>query len=187
MHCTSDQLQKIHVATFCISSRMRGTGRDPGGPLRERRGGMFGAIGCEDVMRVRRAFAALLWIGSVSLTACGGGGDSSAPVGPPPSAPAAAPTVTLNYGIKQLQFSWAAVSGATHYRLLERPDAAAAFAQVGADMTATSASHAIALHRRINAAYRVEACNSVGCTASSDVSLAANLLPRDRLLQSVEH
>ena len=43
-------------------------------------------------------------------------------------------------------------------------------------MTSTSANHDIALHRRVNAAYRVEACNSVGCTASSDVSLAANLL-----------
>ncbi len=127
-------------------------------------------------MQVRRAFAALWWIGSVLLSACGGGGDSSAPVGPPPSPPAA-PTVTLNYGIKQLQFSWAAVSGATHYRLLERPDAAAAFAQVGTNLTVTSVNHDIALHKRVNAAYRIEACNSVGCTASSDLSLATNLLP----------
>ena len=42
---------------------------------------------------------------------------------------------------------------------------------------ATSVNHDIALHRRINAAYRIEACNSVGCTASDAISLAANLLP----------
>ena len=131
-------------------------------------------------MRVKRCFAMLFTIASVSLIGCGGDGDTSAPVGPPPppaAAPPAAPTVTLNYGIKQLQFSWAAVSGATHYRLLERPDAAVAFAQVGADVTGTSVNHDIALHQRVNAAYRVEACNSVGCTASSDLSLATNLLP----------
>ena len=122
-------------------------------------------------MRVRGCFAALLTIVSASLVGCGGGGESGAP------APLAAPTVALTYGIKQLRFSWPAVSGATHYRLLERPDATSAFAQVGADLTSTSVNHDIALYRRINAAYRVEACNAAGCMASSDLSLAANLLP----------
>ena len=143
-------------------------------------------------MQATRYFAALLSTVTFALTACGGGGDSSAPVGSPPpasppvtpptpAAPAivapAAPVVALSYNIKRLQFSWPAVNDVTHYRLFERPDAAAAFAQVGADFTTTSVNHDIALHRRVNASYRIDACNGVGCTASDPISLAANLLP----------
>jgi len=128
-------------------------------------------------MQTRRYSAALLLALIVSVTACGGDDDSPAPAGPPSTVAPAAPTVSLTYGIKQLQFSWAAVSGATHYRLLERPDATSAFAQIGADVSATAVNHEIALHRRVNAAYRVDACNSAGCTASNTIGLAANLLP----------
>ena len=69
------------------------------------------------------------------------------------------------------------MSGATHYQLFEQTDAGSTFTQIGANITATSASHEIALHRRLNAVYRVSACSAVGCTASSDMTLAANLVP----------
>ena len=119
------------------------------------------------------------WVCSL-FTACGGGGDSSAPVGPAPqplTPPPAAAQVTLNYGIKQLQFSWAAVSGATSYKLMERPEATGDFVQVGNDLTATNINHDVTLHRRINAAYRIDACNSGGCTPSSALTLAPQLVP----------
>ena len=124
-------------------------------------------------MRIKTFAAATLSTFVVALTACGGSDDDA----PPLVAAPAAPVVAVSYGIKQLQFSWPAVGGATHYRLLERPDATAAFGQIGTDLARTSINHDIALHRRVNAAYRVEACNSGGCTSSSTISLAANLLP----------
>lgn len=105
---------------------------------------------------------------ALELTACGSGGGAKAPV---------APTPALSYGIKQLQFSWPAVAGADYYRLYENTDGASGFAQVGGDITATSVNHDIALYRRINAQYLISACNSVGCSDSTPLSLAANLLP----------
>jgi hypothetical protein len=112
---------------------------------------------------------------TILLAACGGGGGGSpAPTGPSPTAPAA-PTLAVTYGLKQLLFSWAAVSNASYYRLLERPDTGASFAQIGGNLTTFNFSHDIAVYKRVNAMYRLEACNSVGCTASSDVGLSTNL------------
>ena len=49
--------------------------------------------------------------------------------------------------------------------------------QVGNDLTATNINHDVTLHRRINAAYRIDACNSGGCTPSSALTLAPQLVP----------
>lgn len=133
----------------------------------------------------RRAIVASTY--AFFLTACGGGGGggASSPVGSPsptppapsPPQPLVAPAVTLTYGIKQLRFSWPAVAGASHYQLLERANVGEAFVQLGNDFTGTSVNHNVALHRRANAVYRIQACNSSGCTSSNDIALAANLLP----------
>ena len=109
----------------------------------------------------------------VSLASCGGGGDSTPP-SPSPPAPTP-PAVTLTYGGKQLRFSWAAVPGATHYRLFERANAGAAFTQIGPDLATTRVTHDIAVHRRTNATYRVDSCTNAGCTVLDTVSLAATL------------
>jgi hypothetical protein len=79
------------------------------------------------------------------------------------------PIVNLGYGIKQLQFSWGAVAGATHYQLLEDADGSSGYTQVGGDLTATAVNHDIFLPQRLNARYQVNACNSVGCTVSDVV------------------
>jgi hypothetical protein len=76
------------------------------------------------------------------------------------------PIVNLGYGIKQLQFSWGAVAGATHYQLLENADGTSGYSQVGADLTVTAFDHDIFLPQRLNARYMVNACNSAGCTGS---------------------
>jgi len=85
----------------------------------------------------------------------------------------AAPTVTVEADIKLLIFSWDADPSATHYRLLENPDGHSGFTQVGADISAGSSSAslpiAVHLHDFTNALYMVEACNTVGCTVSSEV------------------
>jgi hypothetical protein len=62
-----------------------------------------------------------------------------------------APQPTVTYGLKQLQFSWPTVSGASYYRLFENPDGVSGFTQVGGDIAGTSVTHPIALFRRVNA------------------------------------
>ncbi|MFM9886684.1 MAG: FG-GAP repeat protein [Burkholderiales bacterium] len=83
--------------------------------------------------------------------------------------------MSLGFGIKELRFSWKAVSGADYYRMLENPDGTSGYTQVGANLTALSVNHTIPVHRRLNASYIVEACNSAGCTGSAAQILGANL------------
>jgi len=67
--------------------------------------------------------------------------------------------LSLEFGIKQLQFSWPAVNNATHYQLMENFDGASGFAQRGADITTTSNTLDIAVHRQdwANARYLLQA------------------------------
>jgi hypothetical protein len=112
------------------------------------------------------------------LATSSGGGSSSAP--PAPSSPPSAPSLNLDFGIKQLQFSWAMANGADFYRLFENPDGVSGFTQVGADLPAatTSTTIEIAVHRHNWAAarYLLEACNSFGCTASNEVFTLSGML-----------
>ncbi len=117
------------------------------------------------------------------LAACGGSGDSPAAIDPvvqPPPAAPAAPSVTVDVGLKQLIFSWAEVSGATHYKLLENPDGHSGFTQVGADIPAgtLSVNLDIAVHFQdfANAQYIVDACNATGCTGSTEVNAMNGML-----------
>jgi len=86
-----------------------------------------------------------------------------------------APTLGLAFGLKELQFSWASIAGATFYRLLENPDGGASFNQVATNITATSYNHTIPVHRRVNASYVLAACNAGGCTPSVALTLDSSL------------
>jgi hypothetical protein len=120
-------------------------------------------------MKVAQRIATLgLILCVLGLAGCGGDEEDSS---------ALSPIVTVSYGIKQVRFAWAPVAGATHYKLFERVDANAVFTQVGPDITTTSVSHEIALHRRLNATYRIDACSTSGCTSSDPIGLAAGLVP----------
>lgn len=115
---------------------------------------------------------ALLVLVLSALAACSSGSsDTAAPPGPQP--PAAA-TVTVTADLKQLTFSWAAVTDATHYRFYEDADGNSGFTQMGADITAGTLSVTLALAAHLqdfaNALYMLEACNANGCTASNNVS-----------------
>jgi hypothetical protein len=90
-------------------------------------------------------------------------------------APPAAPIVSLGFGVKELQFSWPAVSGADFYRLSENPDGVSGYTQVATNITALSYNHTIPVHLRLNASYIVDACSSAGCTASTPQILGTNL------------
>src|SRR6267154_1352198 len=89
--------------------------------------------------------------------------------------PPAPPTLGLAFGVKELQFSWASIAGATFYRLLENPDGGASFNQVATNITALSYNHTIPVHRRVNASYVLAACNAGGCTPSVALTLDSSL------------
>ncbi|MCG8435168.1 MAG: FG-GAP repeat protein [Gammaproteobacteria bacterium] len=103
------------------------------------------------------------------LTACGGDDDDSSKN--------LELAVALN-GIKTLQFTWTDGDGADHFKLLENPDGASGFTQVGANIAATETSvdHEIAVHLLDwpNVRYILEACNDGGCTQSDEISLMNN-------------
>lgn len=102
------------------------------------------------------------------LGGCGGGGDDDGAT----SAPGAPVLDPVTYDIRQLVFSWPAVSGADYYRLLENPDGASGFSEVATNITALTYDHDISVHLQdwINASYILEACNSQGCTDSAAVT-----------------
>jgi trimeric autotransporter adhesin len=76
-----------------------------------------------------------------------------------------APVVTQSISpVKRLDFSWAAVTGAEHYELLESPTPGDRYVQLGEDIVGESISFEIPLHLRWGASYSLKACNGVGCT-----------------------
>jgi hypothetical protein len=92
------------------------------------------------------------------------------------AAPPAAPTPSLGFGLKELQFTWPAVSGATFYRLLENSDGVSGYTQVATNITALSFNYTIPVHRSLNASYILDACNAGGCTDSAPQSPGADLV-----------
>jgi hypothetical protein len=91
-----------------------------------------------------------------------------------------ASTLSIAFDVKQLQFSWSEATGASFYRLLLSPDGVSAFAQVGDDIAApaTSITRDIAVYAQDWAAarYALDACNTVGCTRSNEVTISAGML-----------
>lgn len=128
---------------------------------------------------------------TIALAGCGGGGgggsSGSAGTGsggtggvgaPAPSLPAAT-SLAIGIGLKQLQLSWTAVSGATIYRVLEDANGSG-FVQVGADLpgSQTMFNRDIAVHQQNWAAarYQIQSCNTEGCSTSAAVGAAGGVL-----------
>ena len=128
-----------------------------------------------------RAINRFLFLSTLSglLVGCGGDGNGNSQpveqVGPPEP-----PVVTVEADIKQLIFSWGEVSGATHYRLMEDPDGHSGFTQTGEDIPAGTPSVTkqvgVHLHDWVNALYVVQACNTAGCTGSTEVNTMNQVL-----------
>ena len=119
-------------------------------------------------------FTKLVLICSILLlAACGGGGGGG---GGDTSEVAATPTLTFD--TKTFRFTWADVSGATNYRLLENPDGLSGFSNVSGDIPQgmQSFDHTVPLYKRINASYILQSCNSNGCTDSSTVFITGTLV-----------
>lgn len=79
--------------------------------------------------------------------------------------------LAVTSGTKRLDFTWSTVADATTYRLLEDLDGAGpgAAVQVGAAVATNARSYVpqALLHTRLNAQYRVQACNAAGCSPAS--------------------
>ena len=127
---------------------------------------------CRNTCRLL-ALAGVGVLGLLTLVGSGGFG------GPEVEAPSAT-SVSVGFNLKQLQFNWNAASVATAYRLLQDPDGASGFSQVGSDLGvfARSTNLDIGVHRQNWAAarYALDACNSAGCTRSNEVTITAGML-----------
>ena len=116
----------------------------------------------------------VLWVLLLMLVGCSEPGDGAALEVPP------APVLHLDYrAVKVFAFSWQDVEGETEYRLLEDPDGRSGYRQVarlGAD--ATGHRLEVFLPGRLEARYRLQACNNVGCRDSNEVVVDVPALVR---------
>ncbi len=126
----------------------------------------------------------LLALLGCSLWACGDGVDNITPAqdaGEPDAAEQPPTTATIPaleiLSVKTFRFSWTDVSDATHYKLLEDPDGASGFNQVGEDVLAAAESIdlLVPLFARANATYVLQSCNAAGCTDSAILSAGDGL------------
>ena len=101
-----------------------------------------------------------------ALTSCGGRAK-------PP-----APALNIDYqAIKVFNFSWTDVSGETGYKLLEDEGGSGNFVEV-ASIPADAQSYELEvfLPDKVNARYKLAACNAGGCSESAEVGVAVEQL-----------
>jgi hypothetical protein len=98
------------------------------------------------------------------------------PVSPPLAAPSVPAGLTMTYDIKRFDLAWGTVTtpfggGTVSYKLFEDPDGAgpSASVQIGGTLTGATYTQVVSglLHTRLNAQYRVQACNTTACSALS--------------------
>jgi len=85
-------------------------------------------------------------------------------------------TVTLTVAAKELRFSWNAVLGAHHYRILENPDGISGFTVIANNIALTEYVLPISVHQLdwSAAQYQVESCDAaeINCTSSNSQPLS---------------
>ena len=92
--------------------------------------------------------------------------------------PAIAAASTLSFESNKIfRFTWSDVADATYYQLMENPDGASGFTQVGSNIVQGNgvANHIVPLHARVSAQYILKSCNSFGCTSSSTLSVSSTM------------
>ena len=111
-------------------------------------------------------YRALLLAAPLVLAACGGGSGESESAG----LPAPSGFSVASYGPKTYNLGWTVTPGAMRYELFEDPDGAAgpqpeSLFGVGAANNVTSFPIQVGglLHERVNASYRLRACDASGC------------------------
>jgi len=78
---------------------------------------------------------------------------------------------------KTFRLSWQPSVGAEFYRVLENPDGVSGFTQVSADLDASTNTfdHRVALYKRVNARYIVQACIANSCVDSDEQMVSGSL------------
>jgi hypothetical protein len=77
---------------------------------------------------------------------------------------------------KQFDFDWMPALGAQYYQLFESIDMGEPYVQVGDDLLGLATSLTVPLHFRLNASYKLRACNENGCTDSEAVDVVGPLV-----------
>ncbi len=87
------------------------------------------------------------------------------------------PNLTIEALGKQIKFSWPSVAGSTLYKLYENPDGKSGFTQLGEDLTATTYTKSVSVHKLdwANVRYLAEACTEALCSVSSNEVSASTL------------
>jgi len=79
---------------------------------------------------------------------------------------------------KTFRISWEAAQGAQFYRILENADGLSGFVQISDDLATSTQvfDHRVALYRRVNARYIVQACNANSCMDSEELIVSGSLV-----------
>lgn len=121
-----------------------------------------------------RVLPVLVFAGCCTLIACtsgSSGGSASHPASAEIRSPTAAPVLSVGFSVKQQRFSWDPVSDATYYNIYQSIGSTPDFMQIDGNITSSSLVRDISVHQ-INGPstrYRLEACNTAGCTASQAI------------------
>jgi len=112
-----------------------------------------------------------------TLAACGGGGGGGGGGSDEPDSLTSA-NPTLSFELKTFLFTWADVSSASHYRLLENPDGFSGFSQISGDIPQGTKmfEHIVPLYMRVNASYILQTCDSNGCIDSNSINVSGSLV-----------
>ena len=102
---------------------------------------------------------------------------SASPTTPPQSIPQPFQASIELVQDKTFRISWDPSNEATRYRVLENPDGLSGFNQVSDDLASSVQTFdlRVALYKRFNARYIVQACNAVGCIDSDEQILSGTL------------
>jgi len=78
---------------------------------------------------------------------------------------------------KTFRINWEPTKGARYYRILENPDGLSGYTQISDDLDAATQmfDHRVALFKRVNARYIVQACNVAGCVDSEALVVSGPL------------
>ncbi len=118
----------------------------------------------------RILIASLVLVLLATLVSCGQGR----------AAKPSAPTLNLDYqAVKVFNFSWTDVEGETGYKLFEDEDGSGNFVEA-ASIPADASSYQLEvfLPAKVNARYKLAACNEGGCSESAEVEVAVDQLVR---------
>ena len=127
------------------------------------------------IVPMPKPFLLTLLLGaSALLTACGGDSDNDRPATSKP----AAPTVSATVSTKALRLDWNTVAGAEHYRIYQNRDGNSGYSLVQGELNRTTHTLPLAAHLFDweEGRVMVEACNSHGCSASTDVFISEQVL-----------